>query len=725
MPLLSYKLLTIFAQYDKMMLIHHLKVRPDMKRIVLSLTVFALVISTIFTPSTAAPVWNGDADGNGQITLSDVSTILKHIAKWDVEIDPVADFNSDGTINLNDASLVLQYIAKWNVAPDSLLEAQYGVTAVDFEIPAPTPTETVKGSGFGFDTEATDNTGAWNSAIAYLKKHPGTTLEIEHGTYKMAGNSSVSITGLQNCVIDGGNSTFLFANRNFFGVNGCDLTAIKNLTVDWDYETTGHPTTSVVRIRDISETDDPKTNKVEYEFFLVEDASYAMDLPWDSMMHMDPETLTVGTVGGHGDKFTISWWHKSKELTEPNVITAMIDSSIEFDAGDVWLLKHYNYSGPAFSHGSGTNITYENINIYSGPGGGIYLSGQNTHHIRINGVTLGLNPEKADTVRMSTTADALNFKNTGGYIIVENCDVGYQGDDCINIHSTPGITEFVYGDEIEMIVRNGNNFYVGCEVGFKRASDFTEHEFTATVTGYEYISSEEYGQHYRMFLDKELPSDIEENWIIYNKSNNGENYIIRNNYFHENRARGVLLGSPNGLVENNRFYRHQLPPINISIDHGSQWIEGTGVNNLIIRNNVFEECDLIGVDSSYINISAGSDFGVGGMILSEKCFNDILISGNTFINPKAGIVSARSITNLAVVNNIIKNPDELTNHSDPGKDYPNRGRIELRGYEIKDATVIHNIWENSPYISDKICDIYAVDKIIENELTAYGNSIVG
>ena len=324
---------------------------------------------------------------------------------------------------------------------------------------------------------------------------------------------------------------------------------------------------------------------------------------------------------------------------------------------------------------------------------------------------------------MSTTADALNFKNTGGYIIVENCDIGYQGDDCLNIHSTPGITEFIYGDEIEMIVRNGNNFYVGCEVGFKRASDFTMHEFTATVTGYEYISSEEYGQHYRMTLDREVPADIEENWIIYNKSNNGEYYIIRNNFFHENRARGVLLGSPNGLVENNRFYRHQLSAVNISLDHGSQWIEGTGVNNLIVRNNIFEECNLAARDGAYINISAGSDFGVGGMILSEKCFYDILISGNTFINPKAGIISARSITNLAFVNNTIKNPDEIKHYSEPDKTFPNRGRIELRGYEIKDATVIHNTWEKSPYITDTICEVYAVDNITKKELTAYGNKI--
>lgn len=691
-----------------------------MKRIISSLILLSLIIGTALIPTASAPLWKGDANGDGKINLLDVSAILQHIAGWEVTVDPLADFNDDGSINLGDASLILKHVAKWNVAPDSLLEAQYGVSAVDFTIPEPEPTEVVKGADFGFSTEADDNSGAWASAIAYLRDHPGTTLEIEEGVYKMA--NGVSISGLNNCVIDGGGSVFLFCIRSFFSVSECELLEIKNFTVDWDYETTGYPTTSVVRIRDRSKTDDPNTDKVEYEFFLIEDASYAMDQPWDSMMNMDPESLTVGVVGGQGDKFSVSWWHKSKELTEPNVITAMIDPSITLNEGEVWLIKHYNYSPPAFSQGSGTNITYKDITIHSGPGGAIYLSGQNTHHIHIDGVTLGLNPENSDHIRMSATADALNFKNTGGYIIVENCDIGYQGDDCVNIHSTPGITEFVYANEIEMIVRNGNNFYVGCEVGFKRASNFIEHEFTATVTGYEYLSSEEYGQHYRMILDKDVPSDIEENWIIYNKSNNGDNYIIRNSYFHENRARGLLLGSPNGLVENCRFYRHQLPAINISLDHGSQWIEGTGVNNLIIRNNIFEECNLTGKDA-YINISAGSDFGTGGMILSPECFYNLLISNNTFINPKSAIIMARSVSELAIVGNTIKNPDEIKNIFDPEEIFPNRGRIELRGYEVEDTSVIHNIWENSPYIDESACEIFAIDKV-KAALTEYGNRVV-
>lgn len=58
----------------------------------------------------------GDVNTNTIINLSDVSLLLKYIAKWDVEINfELSDVNDDGKINLSDASLILKHIAKWDV----------------------------------------------------------------------------------------------------------------------------------------------------------------------------------------------------------------------------------------------------------------------------------------------------------------------------------------------------------------------------------------------------------------------------------------------------------------------------------------------------------------------------------------------------------------------------------------------------------------------------------
>jgi len=58
----------------------------------------------------------GDANSDGKINLTDVSTILKNAAKWTVDIAmDAADTDVSGKVNLADASTLLKYIAKWDV----------------------------------------------------------------------------------------------------------------------------------------------------------------------------------------------------------------------------------------------------------------------------------------------------------------------------------------------------------------------------------------------------------------------------------------------------------------------------------------------------------------------------------------------------------------------------------------------------------------------------------
>ncbi|MBE6707709.1 MAG: hypothetical protein E7578_00530 [Ruminococcaceae bacterium] len=54
----------------------------------------------------------GDADGNGNLNLSDVSLVLKCIAKWNVAVEAEADYNDDGKLTLFDAALILRKIVE-------------------------------------------------------------------------------------------------------------------------------------------------------------------------------------------------------------------------------------------------------------------------------------------------------------------------------------------------------------------------------------------------------------------------------------------------------------------------------------------------------------------------------------------------------------------------------------------------------------------------------------
>lgn len=89
-----------------------------------------------------------------------------------------------------------------------------------------------------------------------------------------------------------------------------------------------------------------------------------------------------------------------------------------------------------------------------------------------------------------------------------------------------------------------------------------------------------------------MPKNIFHDSIIFNNRFKTENYIIRNNKFHTNRARGILVHGSNGLIEDNHFYNIQGAAMQIESGAELRWSEGKGVSNLIVRRNIYESCDV-------------------------------------------------------------------------------------------------------------------------------------
>lgn len=58
----------------------------------------------------------GDANGDNDITLSDVTLMLKDAAGWNMDMNVKAcDVNADGVVTLADVTLMLKYLAGWDV----------------------------------------------------------------------------------------------------------------------------------------------------------------------------------------------------------------------------------------------------------------------------------------------------------------------------------------------------------------------------------------------------------------------------------------------------------------------------------------------------------------------------------------------------------------------------------------------------------------------------------
>ncbi|MBQ6990065.1 MAG: right-handed parallel beta-helix repeat-containing protein, partial [Clostridia bacterium] len=283
---------------------------------------------------------------------------------------------------------------------------------------------------------------------------------------------------------------------------------------------------------------------------------------------------------------------------------------------------------------------------------------------------------------MSATTDSMHIGNTGGFAIVENCDFGWAGDDGINIHDNVGlITEKI--DDTTFIVQTRLSCVVGDEIGLLR-DDVYDIEFTAFVKELTPVGN---GLQ-KIVFDRPLPEGTGKNWITFNTKFSTRNYIFRNNYFHENRARGLLLGASCGLVENNVIYKTQGPAIWTVVDIEPRWSEGTGVHDLTVRNNKFIDCDVNQWASCvYIRtlIPAGdSDAAV---------FRDITFENNLFENCSSYAMSIRSAGNVRLIGNTFR-------LSAPRKtENKERNAVEIeksRDIEIRDNTVVKTRYYKGP-----------------------------
>lgn len=90
-------------------------------------------------------------------------------------------------------------------------------------------------------------------------------------------------------------------------------------------------------------------------------------------------------------------------------------------------------------------------------------------------------------------------------------------------------------------------------------------------------------------LDNELPAYAKEGVSVENITWKPD-VVIRNSRFERTNTRGILVTTRKTvLIENNVFYRTGMFPILIA-DDATSWVESGAVQNVTIRNNIFDNC---------------------------------------------------------------------------------------------------------------------------------------
>lgn len=507
----------------------------------------------------------------------------------------------------------------------------------------------VNASDFGVSTAADDNYSAFCKAIEYCKANPNITLKVDGGKYYFRTDKSIMLNGLKNVLIDADGAQFIFENPNYFHIVNCNCIEIRGLGITWNLDVSR--LASLVKIRNASK----ESHSFELEFTELNEVS--ADIPIMAFTKYDPETLTPGTRQDFKENYVYQFPGsiKTVEKTGHNVLKVTHDGSLDnYTDGEVYLLRHHVYGGNSFNVYNTSNITFSGIKLYAVAGMG-WLIENRSEHFQLLGCVIGLDPEHDDN-RISTTADGVHIANTNGKFRISGCDFSFMGDDDVNVHDNIATVTDKLDEKTVEIYTNANNFAAGDTAIFS-SKGFDRLGFSAEVTSVE-------GK--KLTFDKELPDYIVKDCIVSNGSIDSGNYVISGNYFHENRARGLLLQSNNGLCESNRFYKTMANPIKVIMDISSGlWLEGTGVNGLVIRNNSFVECNVVEW-SAQISISTNID----GKSADSTLFYNITVENNSFDNFYGRLVDASNVSNLKICGNRVNNKD--------GSYEARRGRIIIR-----------------------------------------------
>ncbi len=560
-----------------------------------------------------------------------------------------------------------------------------GVGGIRFYIQSPKKEvlQTVPVSQFGAAPGEKDNTEALNSAFAYCRDNPGIHLMFDKGVYYVAG--ALLLEGIKDACIDSNGATILYSHgSSLFTLRQCECVEVRGLTYEWDWDEI--PLSAYARAVDV------EGEKYTLDF-IFDSPEYAREDMLYAVSQCDPDTRTYGAKGTYIESYEGQNPDVIKKVTKigDNTLRVVHNGAWAHFGGNSYILRSTAYGGSLIDvYGQCRDITLDSLNLYGGTGMGIIV-GERTSHFILRNIFIGPDPEKPDHLT-SLDADAVHISDSDGCFLIENCDFSRQGDDDININSGIGLIRSVSGRTVVFEADGSMNVDPGETVVFRDKS-FNLTDITAVA---EICGSTEDGYREVTFSD-DLPAEIGEGCFLFNRDNTGGNYVIRNNRFHEHRARGLLLQTSNGLVENNVFYKTTHNAIKIVMDINGVWHEGTGADNITVRNNKFIECSVIGTEV----------IEVGTKLLEKSnhsyAFTNIFIENNEFTDLCGNLMVVNNVNNFVFRNNTVTLGDAFRYDIGKGRSYflADCVNVEISGNTFTDVSPLsltHIARSNSPAV---------------------------
>ena len=276
---------------------------------------------------------------------------------------------------------------------------------------------------------------------------------------------------------------------------------------------------------------------------------------------------------------------------------------------------------------------------------------------------------------------------------MENCEFSYGCDDCINMHDNSVFarktSEFALTGK-----RMGNNLKVGDTVEF-RHGDYSPANYTGKIASIKLIDKK--NNIWETTFENPLPEVKDDGFVLFNHDFNTHNIIVRNCFFHHNRARGILILARDVTIENCRFWRNEQAGIKIETGYTYDlWCEGYGVNNIKISNNTFDTVNPTGTR----NQNFERDIFIGTYLkrdpssehTSYPILSNILIENNTFKDTFGLCAYIASAGNVIVRNNSF--------YAETPRETPQKYRGGFRIQNSENIKVVNNRYNKSPLFKE-------------------------
>lgn len=276
------------------------------------------------------------------------------------------------------------------------------------------------------------------------------------------------------------------------------------------------------------------------------------------------------------------YFAKQHDVVFENGRSECIENISRFNRKTV-LIRHFLYSNHAITCKNCNSTTIRDVRVTSAPGMGfVFYNGG-------NGITLENNiigPEcssQCTEARPSIAADGAHLVDVSGPIIVRHNNFGWQGDDALNIASSliPCKVNHQKGEYSTLYVLNTANEQVVAQLTKGLPINIYDNsaKFITTTT----LQDVSYDNR-SVFVktNTSLPDEA----IIVPSMLVPKNISITDNYFHDNRARGVIIGGANALIESNKIERITMQAIILGADT-RRWLEGPAPYDVrVIKNKI-------------------------------------------------------------------------------------------------------------------------------------------